>query len=398
MMRNIVCLFGFLVLILSNCSLSADEQPALKKADADKYKISKEAVEKGLNYLVQQQEESGCWKIRKRNLAPPDGMRVGLTSLVLLSFLAEGSTLEKGKYKATVQKAFDFILDSCRKDGAIVNLRGNNHLGRPAENWYNDLQTGLGLLVLTEVYSKTSDKAIKSKIKPRIERAIKYLKKIQLKSGGWDYRVTSDGGRTGITDGTSSDVYTVIPALVAARNAGFEVDPEMIEKGVKCLLKYARDEGSFAYTDNQYINRATEARIPGLRYFRTGAILCTLHKAGKAQIPEFEKAQKYLRGLKEKYLQYDVAAKDVHITYAFLFATFGMKLIGGQDWKDWYKTCQGFLPPQNQLDDGSWAHMGRSGERGNRPVPEQLKKKYRIYATAIATLVLQLPLGNLNNF
>jgi len=61
-----------------------------------------------------------------------------------------------------------------------------------------------------------------------------------------------------------------------------------------------------------------------------------------------------------------------------------------------FASCWKFLPPANQDPDGSWRHTGKS-EPG-RPVSKGLKDQRKAYATAIATLLLQIPLGNLGLF
>jgi len=354
----------------------------------------KKAVERGLGFLAKTQEPSGCWAVIDGRCRPSDGSRVGTTSLALLSLLAQGSTPEKGKYKGNIERGLDFLLSASRKDGAILDTRGPNHLGKPANNWYVDLQTGLGIIALTETYSKTTRKGLKAKIRAKVESAVAFLEGIQLSTGGWDYRESSDGGPHGVSHGTISDTYTILPALIVARKAGFKVDSKMVERGVKSLLACANEDGSFAYTDNKRMNEDVHRRIPPLRYFRTGAVLYSLYTAGKSKTATARKAEAFLDGHQDEYLEHGRAAGDVHTSYAFMFATLGMKLRGGKKWEKWRNECWKFLPPANQDGDGSWKHTGKT-EPGRR-VTEDLRNQRKAYATAIATLLLQLPLGNLD--
>jgi hypothetical protein len=318
---------------------------------------------------------------------------VGLTALGVLSLLAQGSTPTEGKYSEPLKKGLAYLLSAARDDGAILDARGPNHLGKPVKNWYVDLQTGLGVIALAECYGKVKDKKTRETIQGKVEAAIRYLQKIQLKTGGWDYRESSDGGPYGITHVTVSDTYTVLAAFLAARDAGFTVETKALDRAVASLLACANKDGSFAYTDNGQINRAVHRRIPPLRYFRTGACLYVLTWAGKEKNPAVRNAKAFLEKHRAEILQYGNAAGDVHTSYAFLFAALGMHRLAPKEGKAWLSAARQFLPPANQNEDGSWEHTGKT-EPGRR-VGGDLKNQRKGYATAIATLILQVPLGEL---
>ncbi|MHC5040455.1 MAG: prenyltransferase/squalene oxidase repeat-containing protein, partial [Planctomycetota bacterium] len=206
--RSFLILLGAAILPWGAGNLRAGEEAFPRKA-----------IEKGLDYLVKTQETSGCWTVIDRGCRPSDGARVGLTALGVLSLLAQGSTPTEGKYSEPLKKGLAYLLSAARDDGAILDARGPNHLGKPVKNWYVDLQTGLGVIALAECYGKVKDKKTRETIQGKVEAAIRYLQKIQLKTGGWDYRESSDGGPYGITHVTVSDTYTVLAAFLAARDA-----------------------------------------------------------------------------------------------------------------------------------------------------------------------------------
>lgn len=69
--------------------------------------------------------------------------------------------------------------------------------------------------------------------------------------------------------------------------------------------------------------------------------------------------------------------------YYWYYATFAMNQWGGQHWRDWKKSIEAaILPEQHQGNDnftGSWDPVGPWGDDGGR-----------VYSTAICTLILEV--------
>ena len=174
---------------------------------------------KGLEFLAENQEESGCWTDNSYGSQP------GVVGMAILAFLARGDDPEFGPYRLHVKRAMNFLLKQQNQETGYIGSSMYNH--------------GFATLALAEAYGLTND----LRLGPALEKASKLIVSSQKSNpkGGWRYSPDSQDA-----DSTISGAQLV--ALFAARNAGIKVPEEAIEKGKAFLLSCQDSNGGFGYT------------------------------------------------------------------------------------------------------------------------------------------------------
>ena len=178
-----------------------------------------ETYRKGLEFLAENQEETGCWTDNSYGSQP------GVVGMAILAFLARGDDPEFGPYRLYVKRAMNFLLKQQNQETGYIGSSMYNH--------------GFATLALAEAYGLTND----LRLGPALEKASKLIVSSQKSNpkGGWRYSPDSQDA-----DSTISGAQLV--ALFAARNAGIKVPEEAIEKGKAFLLSCQDSNGGFGYT------------------------------------------------------------------------------------------------------------------------------------------------------
>ena len=178
-----------------------------------------ETYRKGLEFLAENQEETGCWTDNSYGSQP------GVVGMAILAFLARGDDPEFGPYRLHVKRAMNFLLKQQNQETGYIGSSMYNH--------------GFATLALAEAYGLTND----LRLGPALEKASKLIVSSQKSNpkGGWRYSPDSQDA-----DSTISGAQLV--ALFAARNAGIKVPEEAIEKGKAFLLSCQDSYGGFGYT------------------------------------------------------------------------------------------------------------------------------------------------------
>ena len=193
------CLFVVAVLLACAVGPAAHGQEALK----NRWEITPEserALQMGLEYLARSQGDKGNW----------NNEDLGLVSLGMLAFLADGHAPGHGKYGPAVKKSLDYIMANAKPSG-LLNIPGHQEM-------YNH---GLTTFVLGQAYGMTDDR----RVGPALDRALKLIAKCQGPSGGWDY--TAAPGEHDL-----SLCVMQAKALRSAVDSGFEVPPAVIEAAI----------------------------------------------------------------------------------------------------------------------------------------------------------------------
>jgi hypothetical protein len=293
---------------------------------------------------------------------------VFFTSLALLAFFSEGSTSRKGKYKENIKKGIKFLLESSGKDGRITHgLRYH----------FEPLQTAMGMVALLEGYLKSSDKDLKTRIKMKVIRAIKYLKK-SARKGAWGYNdKTFARDHVGMT-------YCILSSLATARKCGFKIKENVFKKTIKYLRRRIHRDGKVEYS----------SKLPSLGWrYRPGGVLLALGKSDAKDLKEYKSVKKLFTSIKPEKL---FREKNYHpfanprTLYRFFFATIAAKTIGEKFWKGWFTSARDLLL-RSQLKSGEWPKDYKYGD-----LLSCEKLVLKAMATPVALLILQLPLDNLS--
>lgn len=227
---------------------------------------TEDAVELGLAWLASVQDSDGRWDSDGymthylRNASAMDrgaeGMGlgrndVGITGLCLMAFTGAGYVHTEGRYSQTVRQAKDYLLVNQRvEDGGFGLERDPN---RP--DMYGHCLAALGLC---DLYLQSGDQ----KLRTPLQRALTYLLELQGPGGGWDYTQRWPGSLGSFTASQRNDLSIsgwAIMALVAGREAGFEVPRENLMRLHKFLETATLDDG-----DAIYANQGTRADARGL--------------------------------------------------------------------------------------------------------------------------------------
>ncbi len=181
------------------------------------------AVEESLRWLASRQNENGSFG--KNAVYFED---VGVTSLVGMAFVADGSTPISGRYRQQVSRARDYLL-SCLGEDHVFRSGGALSVGPMYGHGY-------ATQFLADIYGMSPQVELKS----ALERAVTTIVSSQAESGGWRYQPVRDDADVSVT-------VCQLSALRAVRNAGLTVPQETIERGISYLSACQNVDGGFAY-------------------------------------------------------------------------------------------------------------------------------------------------------
>lgn len=365
-----------LLLALAAVCAAMPAQETLRRGASNRQLIDDElrqAVARGHEWLAAHQHPDGYWaelvgyKLNTdyRTLDERPLPHVGVTSLALMSYLAGGHLPDRGKYGQQISRGLDFVLSCSQDDGQLMS------------NGTRMYSHAFATLFLAEVYGMVE----REDVKRTLQRAVDLIVDSQNAEGGWRYRPFARESDMSIT------VCQVL-ALRSARNVGIHVPLTTIRNAQNYVYRSAvrsndrsyRYRGHGAYGDMggsfRYQNREhTRATFP-----LTAAGVTTLYAAGEYDSPIIRDALDYLdrsvvgfsRDWRHHYFFY----------YGHYYAVQAYYITGDPKWQRYFRMIKRELLDQ-QRRDGSWRCMPGPGDA---------------FATAVATLILQIPLQYLPIF
>lgn len=305
------------------------------------------AIERGLAFLARTQSREGAW----RSDGGMGQFPVAMTALAGLALLANGNTLTEGEYAPQVSRAVNFILRCADADGLITRIE------EESRSMYGH---GFSMLFLGQAYGMEPDRAKAEAIRRVLERAVGLTARAQSSLGGWLYTpdARSDEGSVTITQ---------LQGLRSVRNAGIAVPKQVVDEALGYLQKSSLPNGGITYRAD---------RRGGPRPPITAAAVACWYNAGQYDNPLAERSLAFVkqhigRGGRQ-------SGNWGHYYYAHFYMAQVMWLSGEQDWQWYFPTKRDWLLTA-QNPDGSWDgdYVGR------------------VYGTAIALVILQIPYGYL---
>ncbi|MCA9126999.1 MAG: squalene--hopene cyclase [Planctomycetales bacterium] len=229
----------------------------------------REIYERGLEYLVGSQDESGSWS---------DGYTgPGTTGLALMAMLASGEDPNFGTYSLPIRKAIRYIIRS--QSGST---------GYMGDSMY---QHGFATLGLSEAYGAVDETDLwetgspvagkERTIAEALELAVRCAVTSQSKNphNAWRY---SPGSR----DADTSVSGSVLMGLLAARNAGIEVPDKSIDTAIRYFSSMTGDNGAVGYSGGLGGFGQSIAR---------SSIACLVYSIAKRKdLKQYESAKKYV--------------------------------------------------------------------------------------------------------
>jgi hypothetical protein len=301
------------------------------------------ATERGLAWLAKRQAPDGSYS---RGDGTTTG-HAGVTALAALAMMEGGSLPGRGPYGKEVQKALDFVLSCCQRDGLISTLDDT------AATMYGH---GFATLFLGEIYGMAPNEELKEKL----QKAVVLIERTQNARGGWRYQPRP-------YDDDISVTIAEIMALRAARDAGIKVEKEVIDKAVAYVKMCQNQDGSFNYLPGQW-----EVGI-GASVFRGGAGCASLYYCGEFDGEHLRRGLEWLRACRPEGKGGNSSGSEPFLFYGYYYAVQAMFLAGGEYWAEFWPPVREWLV-KKQGADGSW-----SGEVS----PD--------FSTAMALIILQQP-------
>ena len=359
--------------------------------DKDQWKRLDASIERGLEWLITQQNKDGSFKSIKRG-------QPGVTALCVMAFLAQGESPVDGKYQKQLSKAIDYIAGQQKRNGLVARIAPNSV---PITRNYTEVvktdtivsrlelnptsicttavyNHAISALALCEAYGQCSPEQT-TRLAPVVEKAIaatlemqRWKRGRQVDVGGWRY--------LSVLFPQDSDLSITgwqLMFLRSARNAGFEVPNKSIEAAVeyveRCFLK-DDDEQVHSYDAG---NRSTVTRAVA------GSGILAMAHAGKHDSKAAVASGEWI--LKHDFSNYDLE-KPVdglewlgnRYHYGAFLCTAGMYQLGGKFWGNFFPTLAGSLL-ENQEDNGSWLTKGQDQPYGS------------CYSTSLSILSLSVP-------
>jgi Prenyltransferase and squalene oxidase repeat len=321
----------------------------------------------GLDYLAREQRPDGSWGDPERGV-------VGITALGVLAFLAQGHQEGFGPYADfpgrgdVVRRAVDFLLKRSTAAPRLGNPAGYIFSEGDADSRMHGHGYASQALIL--VYGTgRADAARERELKEKIRRAVTVIEESQTITGGWGYEPRPATMHEG------SVTVTVVQALRLAADAGFVVDREVQERGLKYLRDSQKPDGSFKYS------HMADTSTPAL----TAAALTAMHGFGEYYSSSISKGLEYLdrayRGREVHQLQWPF--------YCHYYAAQAFYRAGGAHWETWKDKGMPVLLDQ-QRHEGFWDdRLTADAKRGSHG---------RHHATAFAVLALSVDEGYLPIF
>ena len=211
-----VCVAVCLAVLMLPSAVSAAQ--ASKKGAVTDESVRK-AIEKGVKYLVKQQQKDGTWKEKKQNHAQRP---CGCSELALLTLIYTG----EHPNREYVSKALDAVI------------------ARPLDYTY---AICCRVMALAHVQNKLIAKK-RDLVRTALKRDVKWLVATQGPKGGWGYTGTS-GARTSRVYEDLSVTQLVILALREASLAGVEIPRSTWQRAQGKYFRTQQGNGSWSYIE-----------------------------------------------------------------------------------------------------------------------------------------------------
>ena len=325
------------------------------------------AADRGLAWLSQKQLESGAWvgfvghkqmdhyQLLDQGLHPDLQRKkgeghLGVTALCGMAFLAGGHLPDRGRYRAVVERAEDFVVQRSQQSG-LLSAAGTRMYSH-----------AFGTLFLAEVYGMAANE----RTKKTLEAAVNLIVDCQNQHGGWRYNAFDRELDLSVT-------VCQLQALRAARNIGIRVPSGTIDRAMayvnasRCDRGY--DEGLYFYK----IHGRGQYQKPR-EYAINAAAMTALASAG---VHDDNLSDPVLSFLEEEYGQVASGYYRDHFYYWYgnYYAAQAFYQFGGPRLRAFFsRLARDLLDAQRP--DGSWRNrVGPGDEMG----------------TAVACILLQMP-------
>ncbi len=316
--------------------------------------LIRQTVERTLRFLAASQD--------KETGALGSKYQVAITSLAGLAFLGAGYGYQRGTYGTNVELCVRYLLKVAQSSPTpgFLAKAGEDH---PMHGH------GYALLFLTQVFGELPVRRQEA-VRGVIRRGIKAIALGRSWRGGWYYHVQNRRHQD-----ENSVTVCVLQALRAARNVGFSVDSGLITGAERYLRQCQKRDGSFCYS--------LSGGAQWSSFELTAGAVASLQALGLYGSGEVSRGIGYLKRCLAEVPGRPLDAARRYRFYGNLYASQAFYQAGGSTWRSWYPAAfRQLIEEARPAGDGlRWeSHFG----------PQ--------YATAVAALILEVPLGYLPIF
>jgi hypothetical protein len=316
------------------------------------------AITRGLAFLASRQHPDGYWLEHIGHKVNEDyeahiGRHIGVTSLACVAFMANGSVPGSGLYGDNVQRGLDWVMGQVHADTGFVECDGSRMYSH-----------GFATLFLAEAYGMSPREEVRGKL----QLAVDCLVAGQNEQGGWRYLPHAPDADISIT-------VTAVQALRAARNVGIFVPSSTIDRAVdyvkRSQIRYHHDptiRGGFWY-------QIDEKPFPMSRtsFALTAAGVTALYGAGAYDSSdEIRAGLSFLSRPGHRPPMWRME-RSFDYYYGHYYAAQAFFQAGGTLWTRWYPSIRDELV-RGIKPEGHWEDLVGP-----------------VYATAMATIILQIP-------
>tara|TARA_R110002094_G_scaffold153245_5_gene140781 strand:+ start:419 stop:1891 length:1473 start_codon:yes stop_codon:yes gene_type:complete len=331
------------------------------------------AIQNGLKWLAEHQDENGRWDAdgfmkHDKDGAASDGAGsavhdVGVTGLAMLAMFGDGSTLRSGPYKEQLKRATKWLKDQQHANGLFGSNASHDFIYDHAIATY----------AMCEAYGLSN----MAMLKQAAQKGINYIESHRNPYSVWRYQPRDNDNDISVTS-------WCVMALESAKFFKLEVNKNALMLAATYLDQVSTPDGRHGYT------KAGEksSRMPGDHAVKFPIEKCeALTAAGlfcrffMGQDPNQKPIMKAAADLLiAKPPTWDTKAGSID-HYYWYYGTYAMFQMGGSHWKKWSKHINQALVPNQQTEGnaaGSWDPAGVWGEQGGR-----------VYSTALSILTLE---------
>lgn len=331
---------------------------------------TEEAIERGLAYLAQRQNEDGSWSLQGHGEDVILRSDTAATGLCLLAFQGAGYTHKRHQYASVVAKGLDYLKSIQRTNGDL--FKPENTISNRNVALYSH---GIAALALSEAYGMTQD----TELREAAQMALDYIAATQhRRRGGWRYtpQVSADTSVSG----------WMMMALKSGELSGLKVDPSTY-RGIQRWLTFARESST---REDRYRYDPFAPDTPAQRHGRfvtptmtSVGILMRMYLGWQRDREEMKSAAEYLLQYPPSIGTPESPQRD---TYYWYYATQVMFHMGGEYWERWNRSLNPVLL-EGQIKRGS--ELGSWDP--NLPVKDRWSPHAgRLYVTAMNLLNLEV--------
>ena len=314
------------------------------------------AVKKALHYFRERQDS----KAGEYRGFLDTGFPVASTSLAGLAMLASGVLPDEGEDADVLGGCLSYLL-ALSQQGRFLTEPG-------AENGSGSRMHGhcYAILFLTQIAGSLSEDR-ERQVSRVIKNGVTVIQNAQSREGGWYYLARNDENRD-----EASVTICAIQALRAARGAGYLVDHHRIERAIRYVKECQKPDGSVKY--QRLGNPRTSLSL-------TAAAVSTFNAAGVYRSSELSLGLDYMKKELRECEQNPLSAvNDTYFYYGNFYVAQALWQENRADWRHWCARSRARLL-RRQKPGGNW----------ESPFGD-------VYATSMALLILQMPVGYLPIF